>query len=53
MPVEGKEIRVDNPVKLFDRTIGWLVGQSRDYFTKIDNGINVSNSCGSWMVYTK
>lgn len=54
-PAKSKE----NPTEYKDNyTLGvcgvWLVGGSRDYFTKFENdkltGIEVSNSCGSYIV---
>ncbi len=50
MPHITEWIRVDDYVKLFDRRIGWLVGQGRDHFVPIPNGIEVNNCVGSWQV---
>lgn len=31
----------------------WFVGNSRDYFNKIENGFEIYNSCGTFLVVNK
>ena len=52
MPIKGEWMKVDNYNKLLNNDLGWLVGNGRDYFSSIENGIEVYNSCGSFQVKT-
>ena len=54
MPTNGKEIRVIDSDSLLNNKLAWLVGESRDFFDKVDDKvIEVSNCCGNFLVYTK
>uniref|UniRef100_A0A6M3X6W1 Uncharacterized protein n=1 Tax=viral metagenome TaxID=1070528 RepID=A0A6M3X6W1_9ZZZZ len=46
-------IKVKNPDDLLNNKLGWLVNRGRDYFSFIENGIEVYNCCGSFQVVNK
>lgn len=50
MPSKSDWVKVDDFTKLLNNKLGWLVGHSRDYFTPIENGIEVYNCCGSFQI---
>jgi hypothetical protein len=52
MPTKTEWKKVENWEDLLNNKIGWLVGSSRDYFTPIENGIEVYNCCGSFQIKT-
>jgi len=51
MPIESPEKRkVENWESLLE---SYLVGQSRDYITAIENGFHISNCCGIFEITNK
>lgn len=54
MPTKSEWKKIEDKNDLLNgQKIGWLVNGGRNYFTPIENGIEVSNCCGSFQIVNK